>query len=104
MRAGTLRNRITLMQPQTTASDWGNSVAYVAAGDAWGSVLPVKAVEAVANQGVQLKTSYTVRIRYRDDIASDWQIVYGGRTFDIAGIVDVNNRHRELEITAVEHV
>lgn len=104
MRAGTLRSRITLMQPQTVASDWGNTISYVSAGDVWASVLPTKAAEAVADQGVQLKTSYTIRTRYRDDISSDWQIVYNGKTFDIAGIVNVGNRNKELEITATEHV
>lgn len=45
---------------------------------------------------------YKFEIQYISEINQDWRIKLGERIFDIGGIINVRERNRALEITALE--
>lgn len=104
MRAGTLKDRITL-QRWAAANDpsWGPAAGWAEIGDAWADVTPVSGTERRDGQGVQETISHQIRMRYRTDLTTKDRIIYRGRTLDIVFVVDVDGARRELLIGAREH-
>lgn len=110
MRAGLLRERITIKRQSTlTSQEWGtqgslssiiqNDVATVSA-----SVVPVTPDETFVQQGVMASTGYEIKMRYRPDILSTDRILWRDKLLDIVGEpINVNQRNRELQIKAVLH-
>jgi SPP1 family predicted phage head-tail adaptor len=105
MRAGLLRERIDLLRPVTTVGDeWGHGTNWPSEASVWAQVTPSAGAEKASDTAVQASVSYDIRIRFVPDVASDWRIVWRGRSLDIVSVVDATGRGRELEIKAVENV
>jgi Phage head-tail joining protein len=49
-------------------------------------------------------TAFVVRGRYHPGITLETQILFEGRTFQVQGVTDVDERHVDLELTCVEVV
>lgn len=103
MRAGELRNRITLQKPVHTRDDIQADVTTYAdfitvwAAIEWGSGRRFSEAKQLNSeiQGV-------VRIRYRDDVKPEWRIKYKDRVFEILSISNLYERGRELQLTVKE--
>ena len=103
MRAGTLRETITIQAQGTTSSpEWGPSTAWTDVATIRASVLATTADEDFEQKGVATATRYTVKTRHRD-LSPANRLVWRGLVLDIVGIVDPDGRRRELEIKAVAH-
>src|SRR5688500_2012536 len=104
MRAGTLRERVTI-QASVPASDgkWGKVEQWQDVADTWANVKPLNGGESVKDQGVQSSLGFEVRIRFRSGVTSANRLVWRGRVLDIVSAVDPDARRRELLITAREH-
>ncbi len=103
MRAGTLRERVTIVAP-TTESDgeWGardssTNVATVSA-----SVIARSGTEATADQGVSSIVIYDVVMRYRTGISSINRLTWNGKTLEVVTAIDPDGRRRQLNIEARE--
>lgn len=104
MRAGTLRDQVTLEAPAAPSeSAWGVTPQHQAVATVWASVVATDADESDGSVATRTLTRYAVRIRYRSDVTSKWRIGYRGRTLDITSVVDPDGRRRELLIEAVRH-
>ncbi|MFT9848514.1 phage head closure protein [Aneurinibacillus sp. REN35] len=103
MNPGKLNKRITLQRFEKTKDSEGivteawNDVATV-----WASAEPLRGREYFAAAAVNQENIVRFRIRYRPGVTSEMRVVYGGRLFDIKSVIDVNERHRELQLMAEE--
>ncbi|MEQ7870744.1 phage head closure protein [Chromohalobacter salexigens] len=111
MRAGRLRQRVTLMRPVEGAKDqYGQPTSTFEAVDTvWASVEPIRGREFFAAQQVNSETTTRIRIRYRREYAgvdvNEWRIEYEGRTYEIDGPpIDTDARHTQLEFMCHERL
>jgi SPP1 family predicted phage head-tail adaptor len=104
MRAGTLKDRLTLQRYQaTTDPKWGTTPGWWNTCDLWADVEPLGGSEKTDNAGVQTTISHRIRTRYRTDITSKDRLLYRGRVLEIVSVIDVDGARRELLIEAREH-
>jgi SPP1 family predicted phage head-tail adaptor len=104
IRAGELRDRVTIQQPTTTSGGaWGPQPGWSDLTTVWAKVLRVAASERSVQDGVQSVVSHRITMRYRPDLTSKHRLVYRGRPLDIVGVNDPDGRRHELLIEAREH-
>ena len=106
MRAGKLRERVTIQQ-KTLVSDGmgGQSETWATLATVWAAVKPNiagarEAMTGAAGQ-VQARTVYEVRIRYRDDIDAKMRVLWRGNTLEIESVSDPDQRQSESVLLCV---
>lgn len=104
MRAGRLRNKVTLQRRAETRNAVGEiEVAYVDVLDAWASIEPILGREYFAAQQVQADVTTRIRVRYMPEAQPTMRIKfvsdYGSPEvvdyYDIEGVQPVNERRQE---------
>ena len=98
MRAGRLRNRITIQQKVNGKDALGQTV------DQWVDVCNVRAEirdisgrEYQSSQAERSQTDCKILIRYRNDITSDMRVLCNGIYYDITAVLeDVKKTRLEL--------
>jgi len=69
----------------------------------WVGILPQSSREFYRAKQVNAEVTHLVSARYRKGLDATKRLVLGGsRVLDIAGVVDVDERHEELLLTCVE--
>jgi SPP1 family predicted phage head-tail adaptor len=106
MRAGSLRHLGTLQDRSTTKDAYGGqpqtwidvetNVAF--------SINALGGDEVATGGGVRGQSRYQIVMRYRDGVGHTMRLVEGSRVYNFVQVSDVEERHRELRITAVEGV
>ena len=103
MRAGTLRNKITIQELNSTVNSSGEDE------DSWqeyvtvrASVEPLRERERFEAQQAQNEATVRFRIRYLPGVTAELRILYDSKYYDIESVIDPNDRHRELIVLAVE--
>lgn len=105
MRAGRLRDRITIQQVAETRSGSGaitetwSDVATV-----WAAVEGLSGREFWAAQQVNAEGSLRITIRYLAGIVPKMRALFGTRVFDIQAATDLDGRRRELQLLVSEVV
>lgn len=103
MRAGALNYRVELQRPTNTKDGEGTTVVtWTPLATVWAAVEPQAGREFVEGQQLQNVADVRVRIRYRPDVTAHMRVQYRARTFEILGIVDPLEAHRELQLTCIE--
>lgn len=106
MRSAKLRHRVTIQAKTTTADGYGGTVETWA--DVSGLVLvaasvePLQGRELVNAQAVFAETTTRFTLRYRAGITPAHRIAFGGKVYNIHGLVDLKMKHLELVIMASE--
>jgi SPP1 family predicted phage head-tail adaptor len=101
VRAGLLRHRISIQEPQETQDEHGAIVTtWSEIATNWASVEPSNGTERWLQNMDQevVQRPYRVRMRYRADvtITEKCRIVWKGHTFDILSIANQYGRGAEL--------
>jgi head-tail adaptor len=96
MRAGLLRDKITLERNFPTQGDYGEIV------DDWQELAQTWAYIR-ATVGDEESVIYNIRIRYRDLFHTD-RIVFGAKIFNILSVIDKDGMKRDLWLEARELV
>lgn len=65
-------------------------------------VEPLSGGKSFLAQQAQSKVTHTITLRYRSGISPHWRIKWGTRVFEIARVIDVEERRRKIEISAIE--
>lgn len=109
---GELRQRITFQQRTVTGQDstGAQQYAWVDFATVWADVKPIGGREIFAAQQVYPDADTRVTIRWRRDLDPSMRIywrrpsagAFVERQFDILAINDINERHHQLEIIALE--
>jgi SPP1 family predicted phage head-tail adaptor len=89
MRAGELRQRITIKQQTVTRDSFGAEVtAWSTLATVWAKVVTVSGTEVIESEQVAVATlTHEVTIRYRDDVTPLMQIIFESRTLTIRAMV-----------------
>lgn len=106
IRPGKMRDKVSLLHVlQASSGDFGETGAETTEATyakAWAEIEQINGKEAIAYRGKVTSVFWKFRLRYRTDILPTDRIVAKGRTFEILGMVDDENRNRDLLIDAVE--
>ena len=104
MRAGQLRDRITLQVPQRARDDYGSTTAtqVSVATDVPANVRDPVGQNYYAAAQEKLKVGPEVRIRWRRDVGPTWLVIFGLRTLEVVQAQDPDGRRRELVLYCKE--
>jgi len=98
-----LRHRVIIQQNQPTINAFGEETEqWVDVATVWAAVEPIKGREFFAAQKENAETTARISIRYRTGILADMRILYGNKIFEINAIIDVEERHIELQLMCQE--
>lgn len=89
MRAGELRERITLQRNTPTRDGFGAEVpSWATVATVWAKVVATSGNEQI-NQSIGVATTvYSITIRARDDVDTNMRILYEGATLEIKAVLD----------------
>ena len=107
IRAGDLRNRGVIQQSPGTRDAHGGldvTVADNVVATVWCAVEPLQGRELYDAQRRFAETTTRIRIRYRPGVTPEMRMVVNSVTYDIRGVIDVTNRHRQLHLMCRELV
>jgi SPP1 family predicted phage head-tail adaptor len=106
MRGGKLRRVVTIQQPtvaQTVTGNprpsWANLTGAV---NIYAQIEENTGREQIVAGQVNPQRPVTLRIRYIAGITAQMRVIFGARTLQIASVVNINERDRELELTCLE--
>jgi len=98
-----LRNRVTIQQNQPTINAFGEETEeWVDFATVWASVEPLKGREFFAAQKENAETTVRIIIRYRSEFTADMRIKFGNKVYEINAIIDLEERHMELQLMCQE--
>lgn len=99
-----MRRRITIQSVTSVPDGMGGSTDTVVAvaSDIPARVEPLEGREQLLAMQTGMQRPHRFTLRYRSGVTGAKTLLYGGRTFDIKSIVDPEERHRELIVTADE--
>lgn len=108
MRAGLLKESITIQQRSVTRSATGDEV------ETWtdylvkrAAVEPLNGKEYFTGRQETAEVNYRIRMRYdstMDDITPLYRVSYAGRIFDIKSVINRMERNREIILMCQERV
>jgi SPP1 family predicted phage head-tail adaptor len=105
MRAGKLRQRVTIQSKTVTRSTYGEEVVtWSDLDELWASVEPLSGREFIEGQALQAAVTSKIRIRYRDTVGPTMRAVYGDHTYDILAVLPDENSKREMLLMVQEVV
>jgi SPP1 family predicted phage head-tail adaptor len=68
----------------------------------WGEINPLAGRELELAQAINAEVTHQVTLRYRPGVTVAHRLVYQGRIFNITNVLDVETRHRTLELACSE--
>ena len=105
MRAGTLRNKVTIQVATEAQGDSGEITStWATFAEVWAAIEPIKGAESFRSQHVHAEATTQIRIRYLASVTTKMRVLFGTRIFKIESIVDPKERIRELMLMCVEEV
>lgn len=109
MRAGDLREQVTIQRVTATGQDSFGEPEETAStlATVWASVIPQRyatGIEALAQSlgREAVKTTYTIIIYWRDDVTELDRIIWKGCELDIRRVLDPDGRRTWLELMCEE--
>jgi SPP1 family predicted phage head-tail adaptor len=105
VRAGQLRHRVTIQEPDPTQDEYGEAVpTWSDMATVWAAVEPLQGREFLEAQRVGAEVTTRIRIRYRDGIVAEMRVSWGDHTYDIEAVIHVEERQREIHLMCREVV
>lgn len=104
MKAGDLRERITIERASSTQDAFGEPIeSWSTVATVWANMAPQRyttGVEALAQAlgREAVKTSYTVTIYWRSDVLETDRVTWNGKVLDILRVIDPDGRRTWLEL------
>jgi len=105
MRAGRLRQRVTIQQKDSPVSqnDYGEETpTWEKVATVWGSVEPLRGREFLEAMREGAEVTTRIVIRHREGIAPEMRAVVGSHTYDIVSAIEVEMRGREMQLMCRE--
>jgi len=100
---GDLRRRVALQSPTDSLDSYGQAIrTWATYATVWASVVSTPGAEPQSALTQVPTISYTVTIRYRDDVLSTHRMTYGSTTLNIVGVSTIDGVNKHLKITALE--
>ena len=106
MRGGRLRHSITIQSPAGSRDALGErSTIWRDEAVLFAGIEPLKADEVIAASQAHMQISHRVIVRYDSaiaDITNGWRVLFGSRIFVIDGILNRDEKDRQLELLCFE--
>lgn len=103
MRAGELRNRVTLQKPVYSRDAFNEeTLSYVDVASVWAAVEWGNGRRYVEANQLNSEVQGVIRIRYRSDVLAGWRIKYGSRNIEILAVSDFQERGAEMRLNCRE--
>ena len=106
MRAGTLRHWVVVEKPTAGAAN-----AYGETADTWtqfarvrAAIIPQNSREFQQTQQVRGEMTHLLEIRKLTGITNQMRVVFENRNLNIDGVIEVDERGREMRLACVEEV
>lgn len=105
MKIAELRHQIIIQEKIQTPDGMGGFTETLnTVHETWAAIWPVSAKETRENMRVEANVSHNIRIRYRSGITYAMIVVFGTRTFEIKGIVNIDERNTWLDMVCNEQL
>lgn len=105
MEIGELKNRITVQKYTETRSNAGQVLkSYTDSVSRWAYIKPLTTREILQAQQISSEITHEVWLRYPLDVTPKDRIAFGLRTFEILGVVNVDEENRFLKLLCKERV
>ena len=105
MRAGRLRQRVTLQSKVAVQNDSGEEViTWTDVATVWASVEPLRGREFVEARRAGAEETTRIVMRYRDGVTPEMRVTWGDHDYDILSVVHVDTRQREIQLMCRELV
>jgi SPP1 family predicted phage head-tail adaptor len=102
---GKRRHRVTIQQQTPTPDGQGGStLVWSTFATVWTELVVTSAHERVFSQQVQYQRSHSMTIRYLEDLNTNMQCLFDGRTFQIKGIRPKDERKFYMQVDLMENV
>ena len=102
MRAGLLRNRITIEQNTPTRDSFGAEVEqWSTFATLWAMVETVSGLETINQQQAAALTTHRITLRFYDGVEPAMRVNWDGRLFDIHSI-EADPAHGEMQLICSE--
>lgn len=105
MRAGRIRQRVTIQDKTVTQNDFGEEViVWVDYLTAWAAVEPLRGQEFAeqAMAGAELATRIVLRWPGALDIRPEMRALHGEHVYDVQQVIRVDERRREVQLVCRE--
>lgn len=103
MRAGQLRQRVTIQEKDPTQDEYGEPApTWSDVATVWAAVEPLRGGEFLEARRLGAEVTTRIRIRYRDGITPEMRVVGGDHTYDIEAVIHVEERQREIQLMCRE--
>jgi SPP1 family predicted phage head-tail adaptor len=109
-----LRYQVTVQQNQVARSGSGDATpVWTDLATAWAAIEPARAREFIAAGRIEEETTHVITMRFMTGLDPSMRIHWvdtsqgtpgKDRYFDIQAIIDIDERHRFFEITAIERL
>jgi len=108
MKAGILRHRVELQEKilPVERNEFGENdpTEWVTISQMYASIMPLSARELIIAQQMQSEITHKINIRYRVGITVENRVKYKDRVFNITGVINFDERNREIQLTCTESV
>lgn len=105
MRAGTLRQRVTIQEKNVTQNEYGEEViTWDDVNTVWAAVEPLQGREFLEAQRAGAEVTTRIRIRHRDGIEPEMRVSWGDHAYDIEAVIAIEERQREIHLMCRELV
>lgn len=104
MRAGRLRYRITIQTPDDAASVMNGTRSWSTYATVWADIVPMSGAERYDSDTKKSESeiTHTIKMRFIRGVRPNMRATYDGRIFNFTAPIDVNERKREMSISAYE--
>lgn len=103
MRAGLLRERVTLKNKTVTQNTYGEEViTWVTLATVWGAVEPLSGREYLEGQSLDVEVTTRIRIRYRTGVVPESLVVHDTHNYNVRSVMNSLERKRELVLMCTE--
>jgi SPP1 family predicted phage head-tail adaptor len=100
MRAGQLRQRVTIEQKTATQDANGEeTITWATWATVYAAVEPLRGEEYLAARTQQASVDTRIRLRYRDGVTTDtMRAVHDSNVYDIEAVLHIQERNRETHL------
>lgn len=105
MQAGKLRHRVQVQAPFEDRDDIGGvRQVWVTMDELWCNIEPLRGKEVFEAQSIEARLSHKITLRAAQTLDPRWRLVWVAmdRAFQIYSIRDLDERHRTVEVLAME--
>ncbi len=95
------QNQKVTFESKVVTNDHGETVVtWTAQGSEWAEILTARGNEALASAKENAREVIRLRIRYRNDVSTDWRLTWNGQAYYVQAVDRSMQRAGELWITA----